>query len=137
MRQSSWRPRLVILLREAGGKTAVLHRRMHVPEGVALLIVSHAPGQSRAEFLKDFFYGLFHDQPLHGALHEANGQIPGMREAGTWLFANPDTNHNIRISDALGQVGALRDTLRYGASAGGRGELHQARGGERAILGRA
>ncbi len=111
------RPRLVILL-VGTDEPHVLPRRFSVPQGVALLVVNHLPNASVAGFMREFFYGIFHDQPLHGALHEANTSPQGSAVPRAWLFANPDTDQNIRISDALRQVEALRDRIRYDVTVG-------------------
>jgi hypothetical protein len=109
-------PRLIILL-DRTGETHVLPRRFDVPPGVALLVVKHIPVVPVAGFLKDFFYGIFHDLPLHGALRDAVIRH-GSEPVRATLFADPHTDHNIRISDALQQVEALRNLSRWDATTG-------------------
>ena len=84
------------------------------PKGTALLLVrrDHSSAQ---RILREFFFGVFHDLPLHGALWK-------LPRHSARLIADPATNQSIRISEALAQVRDLTQDLtqrfRHGASAG-------------------
>src|SRR2546428_2492282 len=63
-----------------------------------------ATGAEAAEFLKESFYSIIHDFPLQEATRSA------MRQAATYLLrsallvADPRSNQDLRMSDALAQL---------------------------------
>lgn len=107
------RPRLIILIVHSTTDLPV-ELLGGVPEGTALLLVQRFQS-SVSRTLREFFFGMFHDLPLHGAL----GQLP--RHPGgpsARLIADPASNQSIRISEALAHVQDLTRRLRHGVSVG-------------------
>jgi hypothetical protein len=71
------------------------------PAGVAQLRVPLLPWPVTQDIVREFLYGIIHDQPLHEATKTSQRLQPPPRPP-LRLTANPRTNQGLRISDALG-----------------------------------
>jgi len=116
------RPRLVIQL----SKPYFFPERSSLPAGLSLLRLPVPAIDQIAQFIKDFVYGIIHDYPLHEALkaakrdavqkHISDPRLP--YEAR--LIADPASNNNLRLSEAL--AGLQEETFTISQTAA-RGDL--------------
>jgi hypothetical protein len=95
------RPRLVVLISPAldGSFSEPLPTRVPVETAVLRLM-----GDDLAPYFKEFFYGILHDYPLHEAVKAANRKERELNTTTVRLHANPESNNQLRLSDALAQM---------------------------------
>jgi hypothetical protein len=99
------RPPLVLLLaaREYDNEPSFAPLHVRAPGETALLRLK---GDDLAPYVKEFFYGIIHDYPLHEAVKAAGRQRPQQQplQGQALLLANPESNNYLRLSDALTQL---------------------------------
>ncbi|NOT58754.1 MAG: hypothetical protein HOP19_00860 [Acidobacteria bacterium] len=96
------RPRLVIVL--STGVSQPSTARLNLPPGMALLWIKDGGLSAVESFIKEFLYNLIHNYPLHEALKAAAQSVKVFSPSELQLFANPQSNHYLRLSDALTQL---------------------------------
>ena len=96
------RPRLVIVLSDSDRRPFPPH--LAIPPGMSLLWIRTAVGESAPGFIKEFFYGVIHNYPLHEALKAATRAVSQPSAHDLFLFADPRSNYDLRLSDALTQL---------------------------------
>lgn len=115
---SLMRPRLLIVLSEGIKKHYT--ENPSVPPGVSLLWVEDYGDDHLMRFIKEFFYGIIHNYPLHEALKSAIRDVNLPPGNDPVLFADPGSNHYLKLSDALTQL--HEETLTLGQTVA-RGDL--------------
>ena len=98
------RPRFIIVLGE------VQIQSLNLPEGTSLLAVPLPKSPATAEgFVKEVFYGIIHDNPLHAAVKAATLKAGWQIGGPARLVSDPAAIHDLRFKDALTAV--LDETL--------------------------
>jgi hypothetical protein len=95
-------PRLVVFIDTAANELYLA--TLPLPPGASLLWLAPVPGTEAAEFLEEFFYSLFHDFPLHEAMKSAMRRTAAFLARPALLVADPRSNQDLRMSDALAQL---------------------------------
>jgi hypothetical protein len=99
---SNLRPRLIIFLGTPAGKLYLSN--VDPGPGSSLLWISTKTVGDHRKLLKEFFYNIIHNYPMHEAIKTAIRKVPAPFSPEVLLIADPISNQDLRLSDALDEI---------------------------------
>ncbi len=96
------RPRLILYLDRPANR--LYFSSLDLPAGVSLLWLPLGPAGDSAGLVRELMLGLIHDYPLHEALKSLTRQFAFIGAESPILLADPLSNHDLRLADALDQL---------------------------------
>jgi hypothetical protein len=96
------RPRLVVYLDRSANR--LYFSSLDLPPGVSLLWAPLYPASDSSELVTELMLALIHDYPLHEAVKSLTRRIAHTGMGPPVLVADPLSNHDLRLADALDQL---------------------------------